>query len=86
MFLVPSMIVDSKRFERMSFHALTDARWMHASAPRIASTSVAGSLKALDQAVKGSLFDTEPLQFERVLREASGPAQATVKIGKDGAR
>jgi hypothetical protein len=31
--------------------------------------SIAGSLKALDAAVPGSLFDTEPLHFERVMRQ-----------------
>ena len=43
--------------------------------------SVAASLHALDQAVKGSLFDTEPLQFERVLRDAAAqdPAKPTAK-------
>ncbi len=35
---------------------------------RIAA-SVKGSLNALRTAVPGSMFDTEPLQFERMLRD-----------------
>ena len=33
--------------------------------------SVSASLEALDQAVTGSLFDTEPAHFERALRSAA---------------
>jgi hypothetical protein len=39
--------------------------------------SVAASLAALDKAVAGSLFDTEPLQFERTLIELSGRKDTT---------
>lgn len=40
---------------------------------RIAA-SVAASLKALDQAVTGSLFDTEPAHFGRTLSAAATSA------------
>jgi hypothetical protein len=33
--------------------------------------SITGSLTALNAAVKGSLFGTEPQHFDRVLREAA---------------
>ena len=37
--------------------------------------SVATSLKALDDAVQGSLFDTEPQALEVVMRKLAKPSQ-----------
>ena len=38
--------------------------------------SLATSLKALEDAVQGSLFDTEPQAFEVVMRKLAKPRQA----------
>ncbi|HEX4892605.1 MAG TPA: hypothetical protein VFV47_04905 [Hyphomicrobiaceae bacterium] len=56
--------------ERLAIVRATGVPLSKADEERI-SASVAGSLKALDAAVPGSLFDTEPLHFERVMRELS---------------
>lgn len=37
--------------------------------------SIAASLKSLDSAVQGSLFDTEPQTFDVVMRKLAKPAE-----------
>jgi hypothetical protein len=54
--------------ERLAIVRATGVPLSKADEERIAA-SVAGSLKSLDAAVTGSLFDTEPLHFEGVMRQ-----------------
>lgn len=57
--------------ERIAIMRATGVSLSRADEERIAQ-SVASGLDALDKAVPGSLFDTEPLHFERALLRGSG--------------
>ena len=59
--------------ERLAMLRAVGVPVSQADEDRIAA-SVRGSLEALDAAVKGSLMDTEPQHFDRVLRELASEA------------
>ena len=60
--------------ERLALLRATGVPISHADEKRVGD-SVAASLKSLDRAVTGSLFDTEPQTFDVTLRKLAKPVQ-----------